>query len=180
MMGKVDDLKDLFAKHGFTDFRWLDPQEIVVGQWVRMKCLYGCVEYGHNACCPPNVPTVAECERFFRDYKTAVVFHFEKALPKPESRHAWSRKINLALLKLERDVFLAGFVKAFLLPMDSCSLCTECSGIRPGCKKPELARPTSDALAMDVYATVRKLGYPIQVLADYKQAMNRYAFLFIE
>jgi hypothetical protein len=35
-------------------------------------------------------------------------------------------------------------------------------------------------MAMDVFATVRKLGYPIEVLTDYDQAMNRYAFLLIE
>jgi hypothetical protein len=33
---------------------------------------------------------------------------------------------------------------------------------------------------MDVYTTVRKLGYPINVLSDYKQEMNRYAFLLID
>jgi hypothetical protein len=27
---------------------------------------------------------------------------------------------------------------------------------------------------------VRKVGYPIHVLSDYSQAMNRYAFLMIE
>jgi predicted metal-binding protein len=179
-MKKATDLERLFVKRGFKDFRWLDPREIVVGQWVRMKCLYGCVEYGHNACCPPNAPSVEDCERFFRDYQRAAVFHFRKAVAKPEDRHAWSRRVNLGLLKLEREVFLSGHVKAFLLPMDSCSLCQECSGIRMTCKKPKLARPTADAMAMDVYATVRKLGYPIQVLSDTKQAMNRYAFLFIE
>jgi len=33
---------------------------------------------------------------------------------------------------------------------------------------------------MDVYSTVRKLGYPNDVLSDYKQEMNRYAFLLID
>lgn len=179
-MAKINDLQDLFLKQGFTDFRWLDPQEIVVGRWVRMKCLYGCVEYGHNACCPPNAPPVEECERFFREYQKAVVFHFEKAVAKPEARHAWTRKVDLALLKLEREVFLGGFHKAFLIFMDSCHLCEACTGKRETCKVPKQARPTADALAMDVYATVRKLGYPIEVLSDYKQTMNRYAFLFIE
>jgi hypothetical protein len=35
-------------------------------------------------------------------------------------------------------------------------------------------------MAVDVYATVRQYGYPIEVLRDYSQAMNRYAFLLIE
>ena len=43
-----------------------------------------------------------------------------------------------------------------------------------------LARPTPEALAVDVYSTVRAIGYPIQVLSDYTQEMNRYALLLIE
>ena len=31
-----------------------------------------------------------------------------------------------------------------------------------------------------VFATVRQFGFPIQVLSDYTQAMNRYAFLLVE
>jgi predicted metal-binding protein len=173
-------LEELFRAHGFRDFRWLDPKEIVLGQWVRMKCLYGCVEYGRTATCPPHAPSVEDCERFFREYRRCAVFHFEKRVERPEDRHAWSRKINLGLLKLEQEVFMAGLVKAFLLYMDSCNICLECSGSRAGCKEPKLARPTPDALGVDVYTTVRKLGYPIKVLSDYRQVMNRYAFLMID
>jgi hypothetical protein len=32
---------------------------------------------------------------------------------------------------------------------------------------------------VDVFSTVRKVGCPIQVLTDYTQTMNRYAFLLI-
>jgi predicted metal-binding protein len=46
--------------------------------------------------------------------------------------------------------------------------------------EPKLARPTPEALGVDVYSTVRKANYPIQVLSDYSQMMNRYAFILIE
>ncbi len=179
-MAKIQSLEGMFQKHGFTDFRWLEPKEVVVAQWVRMKCLYGCQEYGRTASCPPAVPSVVECERFFREYRRAVVFHFLKKVTRPEDRFAWTRKINLSLLKLERDVFLSGYEKAFLLFMDSCNICAECSGRRETCKQPRMARPTPEAMAVDVFATVRKLGYPIEVLSRYDQPMNRYAFLLIE
>ena len=170
----------IFRKHKFSDFKWLDPRKIVVSQWARMKCLYGCGEYGRTATCPPNVPAVAECERFFREYKRAVIFHFEKKVARPEDRFAWTRKVNLKLLKLEREVFLSGCEKAFLLFMDSCNICSVCTGTREACKRPRLARPTPEALAVDVFATVRPLGYPIEVLSRYDQPMNRYAFLLID
>ena len=70
------ELETLFARHGYTDFKWINPQAIVVAQWVRLKCTFGCANYGRNASCPPNVPAVAECRRFFDEYSRAVIFHF--------------------------------------------------------------------------------------------------------
>jgi predicted metal-binding protein len=173
-------LEMIFRKHKFSDFKWIDPRKIVVAHWVRMKCLYGCGEYGRTASCPPNVPGVAECERFFREYRRAVVFHFKKTVARPEDRFAWTRRTNLKLLKLERDVFLSGCEKAFLLFLDSCNICAECPGTRQACKHPRMARPTPEALAVDVFASVRPLGYPIEVLVGYDQPMNRYAFLMVD
>jgi len=106
--------------------------------------------------------------------------HFEKKVDKPEDRYAWTRQVNTKLLKLERDVFVAGYPKAFLLFMDTCYLCNDCSGSRIKCLNKKLARPTPEALAVDVYSTVRQVGYPIEVLYDYSQKMDRYAFLMIE
>jgi predicted metal-binding protein len=173
-------LESLFQKHGYTDYKWIDPQDIVVSQWVRMKCTFGCREYGANATCPPNVPSVEECRQFFGEYNTAAVFHFQGTVGKPEDRHAWTREVNLKLLELEREVFLSGYHRAFLLFMDSCSICKRCVGVREKCKNPKLASPAPEAMAVDVYATVRPYGFPIDVLTDYPDAMNRYAFLMIE
>lgn len=172
-------LEAVFAKHGYTDFKWIDPKDIVVAQWVRMKCMFGCGEFGRNASCPPNVPSVPECRQFFEGYTRAAVFHFAKTVDAPEDRHEWTRGVNTGLAALERAVFLAGYEKAFLLAMDSCGLCEECAGVREECKVPRSARPTPEAMAVDVFSTVRRIGYPIEVLTDYRQAMNRYAFLMI-
>jgi predicted metal-binding protein len=173
-------LDALFAKRGYTNYKWIKPADIVVSQWVRMKCTFGCANYGKNASCPPNVPSVSECRQFFDEYNTAAIFHFEKRVDQPEERHAWSRGVNQELLELERAVFLAGYQKTFLLFMDSCGICAECVGARHDCKNPRLARPSPESMAVDVFSTVRQYGYPIEVLSDYSQAMNRYAFLLIE
>jgi predicted metal-binding protein len=63
--------------------------------------------------------------------------------------------------------------------MDECSLCPDCPGRRLACKNPAQARPSAEALGVDVFGTVRKLGYPIDVLTDTTQEMNRYAFLLV-
>jgi len=179
-MDKRMELELLFGKHGYADFRWIVPQEIVVAQWVRMKCMFGCDNYGQNATCPPNVPSVSECRQFFDEYSLAAILHYAKAVDKPEDRHAWSREVNEGLLKLERAVFWAGHERAFLLFMDSCCLCNECAGVRAECKKPRSARPSPESMAVDVFTTARQCGYPIAVLSEYSQTMNRYAFLLID
>ncbi len=174
------ELEEKFRKHEFTDFKWIDPQNILVSQWVRMKCYYGCNEYGVTATCPPNIPSLPECEKFFKEYKRAVVFRFEKRVPKPEDRFAWTRKMNMRLLRLEKEIFLSGQEKVFLMFLDSCNFCPECPGKKEECREPKMARPTPEALGVDVYSIVRQIGYPIHVLSDYSQPMNRYAFLLIE
>jgi predicted metal-binding protein len=169
----------IFKAKCYADYQWIDPKKIIVAQWVRLKCQFGCGEYGRSGACPPNTPSVAECERFFREYSDAAILHFEGTMDKPEDRHAWSRKINAKLLELEREVFLAGYERAFLLFMDSCCFCKECTGNRQTCNEPRLARPAPEAMAVDVYATVRQFGFPINVRTAYDQKMDRYAFLMV-
>jgi predicted metal-binding protein len=67
-----------------------------------------------------------------------------------------------------------------MLFMDECRLCVKCSGERATCTNKNDARPGPESLAVDVFSTVRSVGYPIEVLTGYDQEMNRYAFLLIE
>ncbi len=172
-------LEAIFREHGCADFKWIDPRRIVVSQWVRMKCMYGCSGYG-SAACPPNTPPVEECRRFFGDYHEGAIFHIVRTLDDPDKRHQWGRETNARLMALERAVFLSGCYKAFMLPADTCSLCAECAPTRLDCRNQETARPTAEGLAVDVFATARRYDYPIDVLCDKTQEMNRYAFLLVE
>ena len=172
-------IETILDQHGYQDYTWIDPQQIVVSQWVRMKCMFGCGEYGHAGACPPNTPPVEACRQFFSEYGDALILHFTGTMDKPEDRHKWSARINAKLVELERDVFLAGFERAFLLFMDSCCFCKECSGDRQTCALPRLARPAPEAMAVDVYSTVRRFGFEINVRTSFDQQMDRFAFLMV-
>ncbi|MCP3952398.1 MAG: DUF2284 domain-containing protein [Desulfobacterales bacterium] len=172
-------LDEVIRGKGYTDYKWIDPHKIITAQWVRMKCMFGCNGYGHCAACPPNTPSLAECERFFKEYEDALLLHFTGAMDQPEERHSWSKKINAKLVNLEREVFLAGQERAFLLFMDSCCFCKECALTRETCQEPRMARPSPEGMGVDVYSTVRRFGYGINVRTDYDQQMDRYAFLMI-
>jgi predicted metal-binding protein len=179
-MAKKDQLEEMFARHGFTDFKWIKAKDIRIAQWVRLRCMFGCPAYGVRGSCPPNVPSIEQCRELFSEYDEAAIFHFEKALRDPEERKPWGRDMASGLLKLERDVFLSGYYKAFMIMFDACNRCDECAGNRMGCKDKRSCRPGADAMGIDVYATVRSVGYHVQPLKDYHEAMNRYAFLMVE
>ena len=173
-------LEHIFNEHGFNDFRWLLAKDIKVAQWVRMKCIYGCDGYGQSVACPPNCPPVAECERFIREYSETVIFHFSRTVRDDDEKKRWCREVCRRLLDLERAVFLSGHRKAFMMPMSGCPLCQECVGQVEECPHPGSARPTPEGLAVDLFATAHSVGYPLEVLTDRAQEMNRYAILLIE
>lgn len=62
---------------------------------------------------------------------------------------------------------------------DILHFCKTCTGRRDTCEQPRMARPAPEAMAMDVYATVRQFGFEINVRTDYDQKMDRYAFLMV-
>ncbi len=98
-------------------------------------------------------------------------------MDRSEHRHKWSRKINTKPVNLEREVFpAAGCERAFVLFMDSCCFFKECSGDRETCGEPLTARPAPEAIAVDVYSTVRPFGFPIDVRTEYDQKMDRLLF----
>ena len=173
-------LETIFNEEGFNDFKWIAPEQIVVAQWVRMKCMFGCPNYGRKGACPPQTLSVSDCERFFSEYSGAVVFHLRLQNDNAEERIRWYRKTALNLLELERKVFLAGFEKAYMLLFGGCYICEECTGERSLCKLPEKARPAPEGLAVDVFSTVKKLGFPIYVLTESKQAADRCVFLMVD
>jgi len=174
-----EQIEGLAQQRGFVDYRWLGRGQTVVAEWVRMKCTYGCPHYGQLGACPPNLPSVSACRRFFEEYEWGLVLHFAQRSPSREARHEWARQVNQRLLELEHAVFLAGYYKAFLLLMDTCRVCDSCAPTRAECANPRAARPTPEGMCVDVFTTVRKLGYPIEVLRDREEEMNRYAFLMI-
>ncbi len=177
--GQRSQVDAILKEKGYTDYRWIDPRKIVVAQWVRMKCMFGCGQYGRGGACPPNTPSGAECDRFFNEYDDAIILQFEGQMDRPDDRHAWSARINARLVKLERAVFLAGYHRVFQLFMDSCAFCKSCTGNRAACEQPRMARPSPEAMAVDVYATVRRFGFPIEVRTDYDQKMDRFALLLV-
>jgi predicted metal-binding protein len=80
--------------------------------------------------------------------------------------------------RLEREAFLNGYYKALGLGAGPCRLCETCK--RSHCDHPDEARPSMEACGIDVYATVRANGFPIEVLKDQSCEKNCYGLLLLD
>ena len=79
---------------------------------------------------------------------------------------------------LEREIFLAGHYKAFAFGSGPCALCDTCN--LHHCEHTSRARPAMEAAGIDVYATARANGFPINVVTDHDCPQNYYGLVLIE
>jgi predicted metal-binding protein len=84
------------------------------------------------------------------------------------------------LLETEKQIFLQGYQKAFLLNQTCCGICKDCSGSRIDCRDKRSSRPSPEAFAVDVYQTVRSVGMEINVVSKNPSEINRFAFILID
>jgi predicted metal-binding protein len=146
----------------------MDATDIVLDPRTYLKCMYGCKDWGKNWTCPSAPGAVRPWEfcNILKRYKKAVLVHCaDKKL---------SQKISMAL---EKEAFLDGHYFAF--SMSDCALCEGCAWPAP-CRNPKDARPSMQALGIDVYATARGQGLPISVLRDKKDSQNWYSLVLME
>ncbi|MDR3166209.1 MAG: DUF2284 domain-containing protein [Synergistaceae bacterium] len=174
-----EQIDKIIKQYGFTDYKWIVPQKnIIVSRWVRFHCEFGCNNYGKNGGCPPAVPSVEECRKMICEYENGVIFHF--SIQSEDKKDHLKRM--LSLYELEREIFLAGYYKVFLLQYGSCIFCNDCQaeGDRVKCVNRVKSRPGADAMGIDVYQTAHSVGYPVQVVRNYDEATNRFGFLLID
>ena len=172
-------IETILTRQGFSDFKWINPKEIIVAQWVRVKCTFGCSDYGLGTC-PPNTPSVSECDRFFKEYENGLIIRLNKFADKNAYPADWSKEMTNKLLNIEREIFLSGYQKTFLLNQTCCTLCKDCTGNRFDCKDKTRSRPSPEGFAVDVYQTVRNAGLEINVVAINPADISRIAILLIE
>jgi predicted metal-binding protein len=154
--------------------KYISPSDIIVAEFVALKCRYGCRGYGKRFSCPPYAPTPAETRAILAEYQHALMVcfterdGFESYTPphgNPKTTAAW---VHRAMLALERHAFLAGYYKAFSFSAHPCSICERCV-LKDGgtiCAARDQVRPSMEASGIDVYATAKKIGFIIETL-DY-------------
>ncbi len=70
------------------------------------------------------------------------------------------------------------YYKAFGVGSGQCRLCDECPFER--CIHPREARPSMEACGIDVFATARGNGFPIEVVTDRSCDQNYYGVILVD
>ncbi len=146
---------------GITKAKIIDPKTVIVGNWVRLKCQYGCAGYGKRLTCPPYSPTPDYTKKMLGEYYKGLLMQIENIPPAMEPKI--SLRLETIVADLERDIFLDGFYKAFGMASGPCGFCRVCDITKP-CRYPEQARPAMEACGIDVYQTARNNGFSLEVV----------------
>lgn len=169
-------------EYGIDTIRPFRVEKFELGEWVGLKCRYGCSLYGTNWSCPPATPELAKVRAILAEYSIALLLvgsrkttHFYRNNSKKRSEQVryWKGTVSL-----ERQLFLEGYDKAFSLVSGACSLCKECTYPK-ACRFPTEKRPTIESLSIDVIGTLKNLGINTRVAKDPKELFKYYAVILL-
>jgi predicted metal-binding protein len=165
-------------ERGMSGAKVIDPRSIATAEWVRMKCQFGCPEFGKRLTCPPHSPTPDRTRKIIDSYEKAILLHFQYQRARDKER-AKGVSLNETVVRLEGEMFLDGYYKAWGMGGGFCRLCEECdtTGL---CKHGDKARPSMEACGINVYKTARDNGFRIEPVRTYEDERNYYGVILVE
>ena len=167
-MKRIEKYVQMALDSGAKHAQAVSTEDLVFDARTLLKCMYGCDDWGRNWTCPsaPNALKPGEAENLLRKYKHGVIIH--------TNNFKLTQDISF---QIESQAFYDGYHLAF--SMSNCVLCETCCFPAP-CKFPLKARPPMEGLGIDVFATARKLGLPINVKKTKSEIPDCYALVLLE
>jgi predicted metal-binding protein len=169
----------------------LPARAVVVDERVALKCRVPlCGHYGVNLMCPPHVPSAAETREALKRYTDTLVVQQDIPLSRaavdatlaemeqPGAGAAAEDGIDETRLRdsqngfaeimgaLEAEAYRMGYRFAAAFAGGDCVLCDVCAGaIGEECRRPGEARPSMEAVGIDVVATAEAAGLRLEIPA---------------
>jgi predicted metal-binding protein len=182
------DLSKLALDVGASESKTVSPDLVVVQEWVRLKCQFGCPEFGKRLTCPPFTPRIDEVKRILSEYSKIQIVKFDQP---PISKRLGAegfmkefnkrqRRVNEATLNIEKQLLMKGYYKAFALEPGICNRCKQCVTQQGKCRHPTEARPSPEAFAIDMFSTVKNAGWDLELKTDVNQSWTNYALILLE
>ena len=167
---KKDELSrfcNLAIKLGAVSPKVIRADQVVVRNWTRWKCQFGCNSYGRSLKCPPYTPTPEETRALLKEYEFGLLFRSRPS------------DLDSLTVELERQIFLEGYHAALAFTAGSCRLCEKCNIEGGYCIKPLESRPSMESCGISVFETARNAGYEIEVLTSKEQEFLVYGLVLI-
>lgn len=183
-MQNYDFLVSKALELGAADAKIIKVAGIKTGAWTRWKCQFGCPNYGRTHCCPPNVPDYKQTQEFLKEYTDGLLVQFSFTMTEADMQCYDQKDTEICqqtskvLLALEREAFLHNYYKAFALKGGTCRLCKTCNPAK--CNHPREARPSMEAVGIDVFAFARDNGYQTDVINGPITTLKIYTMVLID
>lgn len=168
-----DEIIKLTIDYENFKFKYINTDSIVVEPWTRLKCQFGCPNYGKTLVCPPHTPKGEEFINILNSYKTAILFEI--------SLYSIGDDIGLIskiAVDIENCCVRLGYYKAFGMGAGPCKLCEECN--LEECKYPSQARPSGEACGVDIHKTIENNGYDISGIDKENNSYFCYGIVLLE
>ena len=150
-------------QYGLKTILPFDVKDIVVANWVNLKCRYGCSQFKSNWSCPPATPDVNEVKAILSEYSKALLLighhtcsDFYKGTNKQRT----------------------GQVRYWLVS-GACSLCKTCA-YPAKCRFPMEKRPTVESFAIDLIGTLKTIGITTDIATDLKETFKYYSMILLD
>ncbi len=160
LQGVIATLKEKGASRG----KVIPVAAIVVDERVRLKCQIPlCDSFNRNLLCPPRLPSVAEFRTALEKFSAAVLIQVTANISGQSDAFLHAKTLHELVNLGEKEAFEKGFRFATGLIGGCCRLCDVCVAAKPraaqACRFPFKARPSMEAMGIDVVATVESTGW---------------------
>ncbi len=171
--------KEKAVELGATDARTISARQVVIDPRVRLKCLVPrCHLYGETPNCPPYTPELHKMREIMKKYEYAILMKND-VLPVEDfvDNEKWHKahmahqgKTHRIVSAVEALAFSDGYYFAAGFAAGGCktTLCGGkiCQFLDSGrCRFPLEARPSMEAVGIDVYRLVSEVGWEIYPVA---------------
>lgn len=180
----LEELRNRACELGASAAKIVEVPGIKTGAWTRMKCQYGCPNYGLSLCCPPYTPSYEQMRAFLDEYAKAILVEYTFPLKEEDYIDFVAADLSMSnglldiLLTLEKEAFLQNHYRAFALKAGRCRLCEHCNLKK--CVNPTKARPSLEACGIDVFALANDNGFNMQVIKGPITELKVYGLLLVE
>ncbi len=167
---------------GASAAKIIPARDVFVDERARLKCLVPlCSSYGNRLLCPPGLMPVKEFKETLGLYHNALLVQIEANFDSSDKSRrrldgplcdkiesdtdasGWQLKLLRLVGGCEATAFKMGFRFAAGLSGGDCCLCDDCvgAGSDARCRHPFEARPSMEAMGIDVIRTCKKAGMPV-------------------